>query len=83
MHLKETRGGGVGEPEFRLRESRAMLRIGDKILKYFLHIASMVPGTILLPIGLLVAGWAAQQRVSWVVTDVVSVSQAVLFYLLN
>lgn len=50
VHLKETRGGGVGEPEFRL--------------------PSMVPGTILLPIGLLVAGWAAQQRVSWVVTDV-------------
>lgn len=37
VHLKETRGGGVGEPEFRLRESRAMPRIGDKILKYFLH----------------------------------------------
>ena len=34
--------------------------------------ANIVPGTILLPTGLLITGWAAQKRVFWLVTDVVS-----------
>lgn len=48
--LKEHRGQGVGEPEFRL--------------------PSMIPGTILLPTGLLLSGWAAQNRFHWIVTDI-------------
>ncbi|KAF9448084.1 MFS polyamine transporter [Macrolepiota fuliginosa MF-IS2] len=48
--LKERRGKGVGEPEFRL--------------------PSMFPGTIVLPVGLLLGGWAAQQRLHWIVTDI-------------
>ncbi|KAF9443637.1 MFS polyamine transporter [Macrolepiota fuliginosa MF-IS2] len=48
--LKERRGKGVGEPEFRL--------------------PSMVPGTIILPVGLLLGGWAAQQKFHWIVTDI-------------
>ncbi|KAF9458415.1 MFS polyamine transporter [Collybia nuda] len=30
----------------------------------------MVPGTVLLPIGLLLSGWAAQEHVHWIVTDI-------------
>ncbi|KAF4609509.1 hypothetical protein D9613_012296 [Agrocybe pediades] len=30
----------------------------------------MVPGTILLPIGLFLAGWAAEKGVHWIVTDI-------------
>lgn len=32
----------------------------------------MVPGTIFLPVGLLLSGWAAQRHLSWVATDIVS-----------
>lgn len=35
-------------------------------------IASMVPGTIFLPIGLLLNGWSAQNHVFWLVPDIVS-----------
>ena len=35
-------------------------------------VANIVPGTILLPTGLLITGWAAQRRVFWLVPDVVS-----------
>ena len=34
--------------------------------------ANIIPGTILLPAGLLITGWAAQKRVFWLVPDVVS-----------
>ena len=30
----------------------------------------MVPGTILLPIGLLIFGWSADKHVHWVVADI-------------
>jgi len=30
----------------------------------------MIPGSILLPIGLLIAGWSAQQHLHWIVTDI-------------
>jgi hypothetical protein len=32
----------------------------------------MVPGTVLLPIGLLLTGWAAEKQVHWIVSDIVS-----------
>lgn len=35
-------------------------------------IASMVPGTIFLPIGLLLNGWSAQNHIFWLVPDIVS-----------
>ncbi|KAG6860812.1 hypothetical protein C0995_007313 [Termitomyces sp. Mi166 len=33
------------------------------------RLPSMVPGTIILPAGLFMAGWAAQNKVHWIVTD--------------
>jgi hypothetical protein len=39
----------------------------------FVTVANIVPGTILLPIGLLITGWATQERVFWLVPDIVSV----------
>ena len=44
----------------------------------FVTVATIVPGTILLPIGLLVAGWATQERVFWLVPDIVSDLNCVL-----
>jgi hypothetical protein len=35
-------------------------------------IALIVPGTILVPAGLLITGWSAQNRVFWLVPDIVS-----------
>lgn len=32
----------------------------------------MVPGTLLLPVGLLINGWSAQNHVHWIVPDIVS-----------
>ena len=65
----KTRNDGKGEPEFRLREWASMhcaaARAHDTA-------ASMVPGTILLPAGLIITGWAAQKGVHWIVVDIVS-----------
>jgi hypothetical protein len=38
----------------------------------FVTVANIVPGTILLPIGLLITGWTIQERVFWLVPDIVS-----------
>lgn len=35
------------------------------------RVPSMFLGSLMLPIGLLLSGWAAQERVHWVVTDIV------------
>ena len=42
------------------------------------RVPSMILGSVLLPIGLLISGWAADQKWSWVVTDVVSEIQLAL-----
>ena len=34
--------------------------------------ANIVPGTILLPIGLLITGWTTQEHVFWLAPDIVS-----------
>ncbi|TFK67773.1 MFS polyamine transporter [Pluteus cervinus] len=34
------------------------------------RLPSMVPATILLPFGLLLAGWSAQHKLHWIVTDI-------------
>ena len=36
-----------------------------------LLLASMIPGTIVLPIGLFIHGWSAQNHVFWIVPDIV------------
>jgi len=38
----------------------------------FVTVANIVPGTILLPAGLLITGWTMQERVFWLVPDIVS-----------
>jgi hypothetical protein len=68
--LRERRGKGVDQPEFRLRTFQ-LFGLQPSIILTFV-VASMFPGTILLPIGLLMTGWAAQNHVHWVVTDLVS-----------
>ena len=39
---------------------------------HLIVIATVVPGSILLPAGMLISGWTAQNRVFWLVPDVVS-----------
>jgi hypothetical protein len=39
---------------------------------HLLVVATIVPGTIFLPAGMLITGWTAQNRVFWLVPDVVS-----------
>ncbi|PPQ70367.1 hypothetical protein CVT24_013142 [Panaeolus cyanescens] len=34
------------------------------------RLPSMIPGTILMPFGLLLAGWSAQHRLHWIATDI-------------
>ncbi|KAJ3505032.1 hypothetical protein NLJ89_g7631 [Agrocybe chaxingu] len=61
--------------------SQVNARVMDKIYIYFkkknngvgepeFRLPSMMPGTILLPFGLLLSGWSAQQGLHWIVTDV-------------
>ena len=49
-HLKETRGNGLGQPEYRL--------------------PLLLPGTLLIPIGLLWYGWSAQHHLHWIMPDI-------------
>jgi hypothetical protein len=66
----KAKNGGAGEPEYRLRWSILHTRTDDA--DSIIHqLASMVPGTIFLPVGLLITGWAVQAHVHWIVTDIV------------
>ena len=68
----KARNGGVGEPEFRLRECCNCFYILLEIIEiYIAWPASMFPSTILMPFGLLLAGWAAEKKLHWIVTDIV------------
>lgn len=44
----------------------------------FIVIASMIPGTTILPIGLFLFGWTAQKHVFWLVPDIVSFIPAII-----
>ena len=69
----KSRNGGVGRPEFRLREYRRLVLFFGHINNTFrCSVVNIVPGTVLLPIGLLLSGWTAQNHVFWLVPDVVS-----------
>ncbi|GLB40865.1 putative mfs polyamine transporter [Lyophyllum shimeji] len=61
--------------------SQMNARFMDRIYRYFknknngvgepeFRLPSMVPGTIFLPLGLLLSGWAAQHHLHWIVTDI-------------
>ncbi|KAG6835039.1 hypothetical protein H0H93_005353 [Arthromyces matolae] len=67
IHFKN-KNNGVGEPEFRLREF-FMWNLTGLFLRR-LAIASMFPGTVILPAGILLAGWAAEYKVHWIATDI-------------
>lgn len=100
----KNKNGGVGQPEFRLREYQLyspfpssssvstislyplpLLSLGlcARCNATFFYawlltrepgedcLASMIPGTFFLPIGLLITGWAVQYKVHWIVADIV------------
>jgi len=69
IHFKN-KNGGVGEPEFRLREWVSLISFFHLLTS--VSLASMVPGSILLPLGILLAGWSAEHRLHWIATDIVS-----------
>ena len=35
-----------------------------------LHLPAMVPGTVMLPVGLLIYGWCADARAHWIFSDI-------------
>jgi len=39
---------------------------------FSLTVANIVPGTIFLPVGLLITGWTAQNHVFWLVSDIMT-----------
>jgi hypothetical protein len=64
--------------------SQINARLLDRIYNYYTRknggagrpeyrLPSMVPGTILLPIGLLLTGWSVQYKLHWIVPDIVRV----------
>lgn len=64
------KNGGKGRPEYRLREfCEFLLRLIDVKLTRLCS-ASMVPGTIFLPIGLFLTGWTARADIHWIVPDI-------------
>lgn len=63
------KNGGIGRPEFRLRAlySLPCLRMHtDRPAP----LASMIPGSILLPAGLFITGWTARADVHWIAPDI-------------
>lgn len=71
----QKKNGGVGRPEFRLREFLCLMSYFlPHLLKGTRHCctASMVPGTICLPVGLLITGWTVERHVFWFLSDIVS-----------
>ncbi|OBZ77932.1 hypothetical protein A0H81_01635 [Grifola frondosa] len=61
--------------------SQINARMLDRVYKYFkeknggagkpeYRLPSMVPGTILLPIGLFIAGWTARPNIHWIAPDI-------------
>ena len=50
LHLKQTRGEGIGQPEYRL--------------------PLLIPGALLLPIGLIWYGWSAERHLHWIMPDI-------------
>ena len=40
--------------------------------------ATMVPASIVLPIGLILSGWAAQRHLHWIATDIVRTTVKIL-----
>jgi hypothetical protein len=69
IHFKN-KNGGIGEPEFRLREWVSLIPFSH--LLTLVSLASMIPGSIFLPLGVLLAGWSAEHRLHWIATDIVS-----------
>jgi len=66
------RNEGVGEPEFQLREFQVfVLPMSVGIDGMVICQASMGLGSVILPVGLFMAGWAAEWKVHWIVVDVV------------
>lgn len=64
----KTKNNGVGKPEYRLC---------TYVIKQLEHsnahpfTVPVIPGTFLLPVGLLITGWCAQNRVFWLAPDIV------------
>lgn len=63
-------------------------RLLDRVYQYYkrknggvgrpeFRLVNVIPGTFLLPIGLFLAGWGAQERLFWLVPDIVSCSSIV------
>lgn len=72
-HFTE-KNGGKGRPEYRLRESTSCsyrsLHSNILTVELILTAASMIPGTICLPIGLFLTGWTARADIHWIVPDI-------------
>jgi hypothetical protein len=59
-----------GKPEYRLRLWSSGFSISTQ-LKLTENVAPMFVGTILLPIGLLIAGWTVEAKTHWIGPDIV------------
>jgi hypothetical protein len=67
--MKE-KAGGIGKPEFRLREAILIHQLFFHVLTMLIA-APLVPGTILLPVGILITGWTAETKTHWICPDIV------------
>ena len=68
------KNGGQGKSEYRLRKYTHVTRREVSYWQFRYLIASMIPGTVLQPIGLLITGWSAQSKTHWILTDIVGFS---------
>jgi hypothetical protein len=69
MYLRD-KNGGVGRPEFRLRKLSPLTE--SEIFTEVNRPAILFPGTIFLPVGLLITGWTVQEKTHWIGPDFVS-----------
>lgn len=62
------RNNGVGKPEYRLRK---FVHNSFRAMTLTIGVVPIFPGTLCLPIGLLIGGWTAQKPTHWIGPDIV------------
>ena len=67
------KNGGKGKPEYRLRAPHPLGMNSRGALTGLRLAASLIPGTLCMPIGLFIAGWTAEAHTHWIAVDIVRV----------
>lgn len=66
----KARYGGEGKPEYRLPMSAPLTPMQHYSVSLTYSLATVLPGSICLPLGLLLYGWGAERHLHWIVPNI-------------